>query len=518
MINTILFDMGGTLEDIWYNDQTIHSVTGELRTFLNEHDLGTGCNDITFWNKLNSGIRTYKQWSESNELEKKPEEIWPEYYMADFNLDREKLQEVAERLAGMWEVTYYHRELRPKVKETGGTEKTRVSSGVISNTASLYSVFDVLEQYGIRDYFEDVTLSSVTGYRKPHPSIFQISLRQMQAKPEECAYVGDTISRDIIGAKRMHFGAAIQIQSFLSAQKDAGVDAAYQPDHIIRELPELVDYLEERKTGKPRRCNKKNVTVTISLFLTVPCHCRVRSNIQTGETKMGKITVVDIVLRLLGAVIVGFAVGAQRARTSHPAGIRTHILVALGSCVVMVTSCIMYEQTIAVFGTTPSDPARLGAQVINGIGFLGAGAILREGFTVRGLTTAASVWVVACLGLSVGMGYYVLTAVGTVIAFVTLVAFDGIQEKIRTRRRPELDLQIECDHMGDIMVELSHLAERHFAKLLNLSFGRTPHNTYIISFRASFPPHGYESAQNAFCQELAGVSGMIRMENQIDHI
>ncbi|MFR2289924.1 MAG: MgtC/SapB family protein, partial [Butyricicoccus sp.] len=165
-----------------------------------------------------------------------------------------------------------------------------------------------------------------------------------------------------------------------------------------------------------------------------------------------------------------------------------------------------------------SDPARLGAQVINGIGFLGAGAILREGFTVRGLTTAASVWVVACLGLSVGMGYYVLTAVGTVIAFVTLVAFDGIQEKIRTRRRPELDLQIECDHMGDIMVELSHLAERHFAKLLNLSFGRTPHNTYIISFRASFPPHGYESAQNAFCQELAGVSGMIRMENQIDHI
>lgn len=147
---------------------------------------------------------------------------------------------------------------------------------------------------------------------------------------------------------------------------------------------------------------------------------------------MGKITVVDIVLRLLGAVIVGFAVGAQRARTSHPAGIRTHILVALGSCVVMVTSCIMYEQTIAVFGTTPSDPARLGAQVINGIGFLGAGAILREGFTVRGLTTAASVWVVACLGLSVGMGYYVLTAVGTVIAFVTLVAFDGIQEKIRT--------------------------------------------------------------------------------------
>ena len=118
---------------------------------------------------------------------------------------------------------------------------------------------------------------------------------------------------------------------------------------------------------------------------------------------MGKITVVDIVLRLLGAVIVGFAVGAQRARTSHPAGIRTHILVALGSCVVMVTSCIMYEQTIAVFGTTPSDPARLGAQVINGIGFLGAGTILVTGRQqVKGLTTAAGLWASACTGLAVG--------------------------------------------------------------------------------------------------------------------
>ena len=157
---------------------------------------------------------------------------------------------------------------------------------------------------------------------------------------------------------------------------------------------------------------------------------------------MGQVTSLDIILRLLGAVVVGFAVGAQRAHTSHPAGIRTHILVALGSCVVMITSCIMYTQTIELFGTSPSDPARLGAQVINGIGFLGAGAILREGFTVRGLTTAASVWVVACLGLAVGMGYYVLTALGTVVSFVTLVAFDGIQQRIRTTGRSELDCPI----------------------------------------------------------------------------
>ena len=150
MINTILFDMGGTLEDIWYNDQTIHSVTGELRTFLNEHDLGTGCNDITFWNKLNSGIRTYKQWSESNELEKNRRKsgrsiIW-----------RTSIWTV--KTAGGSGTAGRHVGsdlLSPRASsegqgDSGGTEKTRVSSGVISNTASLYSVFDVLEQYGIR--------------------------------------------------------------------------------------------------------------------------------------------------------------------------------------------------------------------------------------------------------------------------------------------------------------------------------------------------------------------------------
>ena len=70
MINTVLFDMGGTLEDIWYNDQTIQKVTKKLLEMLHGYGLDTGCNEITFWNRLNSGITRYKKWSESNELEK----------------------------------------------------------------------------------------------------------------------------------------------------------------------------------------------------------------------------------------------------------------------------------------------------------------------------------------------------------------------------------------------------------------------------------------------------------------
>ena len=100
--------------------------------------------------------------------------------------------------------------------------------------------------------------------------------------------------------------------------------------------------------------------------------------------------IVAIALRLLCAMIVGSLVGLEREYTHRPAGLRTHILVALGACV----ASLMGQMLFAQYGGG-SDPARLSAQVITGVGFLGAGTILREGATVRGLTTAASVWTVA---------------------------------------------------------------------------------------------------------------------------
>ena len=184
---------------------------------------------------------------------------------------------------------------------------------------------------------------------------------------------------------------------------------------------------------------------------------------------MGKITVVDIVLRLLGAVIVGFAVGAQRARTSHPAGIRTHILVALGSCVVMVTSCIMYEQTIAVFGTTPSDPARLGAQVINGIGFLGAGTILVTGRQqVKGLTTAAGLWASACTGLAVGAGFYECVLIAFAMIFLSIRLFPIVDAYIQENAR-DINLYMEFYSLGDISTIINQLFEGIFKTITSFN-------------------------------------------------
>lgn len=135
-----------------------------------------------------------------------------------------------------------------------------------------------------------------------------------------------------------------------------------------------------------------------------------------------------ICLRLLCAMAVGLVIGIEREYTNRPAGMRTHILVALGACAVMVTGELIFQKYQAL-GAAP-DPARMGAQVITGVGFLGAGTILREGSNVKGLTTAASLWAVACLGLAAGGGYYTVAVLGMVFIFATLTIFEVLQHKL----------------------------------------------------------------------------------------
>ena len=133
----------------------------------------------------------------------------------------------------------------------------------------------------------------------------------------------------------------------------------------------------------------------------------------------------DIALRMFTAMLIGAVIGTEREYTHRPAGMRTHMLVALGACAVMTTSQLIFWQ-YRVYGATP-DPARLSAQVITGLGFLGAGTIMREGPTIKGLTTAASIWATGCLGVAVGGGYYSVAMVGGVCILVTLIIFEWLQ-------------------------------------------------------------------------------------------
>ena len=173
----------------------------------------------------------------------------------------------------------------------------------------------------------------------------------------------------------------------------------------------------------------------------------------------------QICMRFLCAMIVGIVIGTEREYTHRPAGMRTHILVALGACAVMVTGQLIFAE-YKPFGGAP-DPARLAAQVITGVGFLGAGTILREGANVKGLTTAASLWSVACLGIAAGGGYYAVALVGMVFIFITLTVFETIQHKLI---KPKLvrHYSLEVEDAAAALSALGDHADKNHAEISNL--------------------------------------------------
>ena len=246
MIDTVLFDMGGTLEDIHVDDESRHASIQGVLDILRAHGIDPDKDFETAASAINAGWERYGAYRDPRQRELKPEEIWGSFVLTDFGLDEESVRPYAEELAHMWEVTHYHRALRPHVREMlEGLKDLGMKLGVISNTASLYQVFDILKEYGIRDYFQDVTLSSVTGYRKPTPNIFMISLHQVQSDPAHCAYVGDTISRDVIGPIRMGFGATFHIDSYLTRLKDTHVSPDVKATYNIQDIYEVYTILKE---------------------------------------------------------------------------------------------------------------------------------------------------------------------------------------------------------------------------------------------------------------------------------
>ena len=246
MIDTVLFDMGGTLEDIHVDDESRHASIQGVLDILRTHGIDPDKDFETAASAINAGWERYGAYRDPRQRELKPEEIWGSFVLTDFGLDEESVRPYAEELAHMWEVTHYHRALRPHVREMlEGLKDLGMKLGVISNTASLYQVFDILKEYGIRDYFQDVTLSSVTGYRKPNPNIFMVSLHQVQSDPAHCAYVGDTISRDVIGPIRMGFGATFHIDSYLTRLKDTHVSPDVKATYNIQDIYEVYTILKE---------------------------------------------------------------------------------------------------------------------------------------------------------------------------------------------------------------------------------------------------------------------------------
>ena len=134
-----------------------------------------------------------------------------------------------------------------------------------------------------------------------------------------------------------------------------------------------------------------------------------------------EITFAEELLRIVLAAGLGAAVGLEREVREREAGLRTHMLVAVGSALFTLVSAYGFSEFFAQTGpVVPVDPTRIAAQIVTGIGFLGAGAIIRQGMNVRGLTTAATLWAVAAIGLASGAGYYFGAVATTVVVLIAL--------------------------------------------------------------------------------------------------
>ena len=152
-----------------------------------------------------------------------------------------------------------------------------------------------------------------------------------------------------------------------------------------------------------------------------------------------ELTLTGIVIRVLVSILLGGIIGVERGMKNRPAGLRTYMLVCLGSCVVMLIN----QYTTQVFGI--GDPVRLGAQVISGIGFLGAGTIVVTSHNqIKGLTTAAGLWASACIGLAIGIGLYEVAIIAGIGVFLVLTVLHECDYYMRSRTRM-VDVYIELE-------------------------------------------------------------------------
>jgi putative Mg2+ transporter-C (MgtC) family protein len=172
----------------------------------------------------------------------------------------------------------------------------------------------------------------------------------------------------------------------------------------------------------------------------------------------------DLALRLLLAAVLGAIIGLEREVHDHPAGMRTHLLVSVGSAAFTVLS---------IFAFPGSDTGRVAAQIVTGVGFLGAGAILKEGATIRGLTTAASLWAVAAVGMAAGAGAWGVAGVLTTIAIVSLWPLQKITYRLVGRNQHRLFLKLTTADPHRLGAVVETISERGGA-IVHMSSSHAP--------------------------------------------
>ncbi len=239
-LRAVLFDLGGTLEDVDFDDALRRDATRGLQELMLSRGLDAGLSLDALYERVVAGLKRYQAWREQREVELPPERVWTEFVFPDCGLPQHELAAAAEDLAFYYETHYHRRRLKPEAPAALAALAARgLRLAVISNIMSRRLVPWALERHGIAHYFEHVLTSVGVGWRKPNERIFLEAARRLDLAPRACAYVGDTISRDVAGAQRAGYGMSIQIRSFLTGISDRPGDTA-RPDAVIASLMDVV--------------------------------------------------------------------------------------------------------------------------------------------------------------------------------------------------------------------------------------------------------------------------------------
>jgi putative Mg2+ transporter-C (MgtC) family protein len=199
----------------------------------------------------------------------------------------------------------------------------------------------------------------------------------------------------------------------------------------------------------------------------------------------------EVLLRVVLAGVLGGAIGAEREIREREAGLRTHMLVAVGAALFTLVSAYGWSDfTFSQRSGITYDPTRIAAQIVTGIGFLGAGAIIRQGLSVRGLTTAASLWVVAAIGIASGAGYYSAAVITTVLVLVSLWPLRIVAYRLLERVRPgELRLEVDLRAGESAAIALDALEKRDVAVRSFEADESQDRRRLLLDIRTTTEPH-----------------------------
>ena len=210
----------------------------------------------------------------------------------------------------------------------------------------------------------------------------------------------------------------------------------------------------------------------------------------------------DIIARIAAALLVGGVIGWERGTSHKIAGFRTHTIVAVGSCVAMILGEWYAQKSMS------GDATRLAAQVISGIGFLGAGTIIREEFSIKGLTTAASVWTTACLGLAAGAGFFELALLGVTIVFSVLTIFSRIEKKFRLGLGATASVKLVCEHVKETIDSINGIANDNGFILSKIKFDEKAKGLFEINFVISGKGPAPYSDFNRFVADVSALGSI----------